>query len=68
MYSVLYSFYFRHCRASTELITIAILRTTLGQYSLTEVTENRENLSVEAMNEIDRVTAAWGIQIERVEM
>lgn len=57
-----------YCRHATELLAIAILRNILGQYTLTDLLTNRESISHAVRREIDKGTAEWGVEVERVEM
>nr|XP_034824552.1 stomatin-2-like [Maniola hyperantus] len=53
---------------ATELLAIAILRNILGQYTLSDLLTNRESIAVAIRNEIDKGTAEWGVEVERVEI
>lgn len=71
--SIHYCFFFfniinYYCRRATELLAIAILRNILGQYTLTDLLTNRVAISQAVSEEIDKGTAEWGVQVERVEM
>ncbi|XP_075970797.1 band 7 protein AGAP004871-like [Anticarsia gemmatalis] len=54
--------------SATELLTIAMLRNILGQYTLTDALKNRELISLKTRLEVDKVATQWGVEIERVEI
>ncbi|CAB3243159.1 unnamed protein product [Arctia plantaginis] len=58
----------QYYRRSTELITIAVLRNVLGQYTLADALTSRQSMSTRTKFEIDAIISDWGIHIERVEI
>ncbi|CAG4977235.1 unnamed protein product [Colias eurytheme] len=56
-----------HKRA-TEILSVALLRNILGQYTLSDLLSNRVLISDALRKEIDKGTAEWGVGVERVEI
>ncbi|VVC93511.1 unnamed protein product [Leptidea sinapis] len=56
-----------HKRA-TELLSVAILRNYLGQYTLAELLSSRVAISDNVKLMIDKGTIEWGVQVQRVEI
>lgn len=53
---------------STRLLAATTLRNVLGQYVLSEVLSQRENIAHLMQVSLDEATDAWGVKVERVEV
>lgn len=53
---------------STRLLASTTLRNILGQNSLAEILSNRDEITTLIREQLDSITDAWGVNVERVEM
>ena len=53
---------------STRLLAQTTLRTMLGTRTLSQILSDREEISGEMLDTLDKATDVWGIKVERVEL
>ncbi|KAF8568599.1 hypothetical protein P879_02309 [Paragonimus westermani] len=53
-------------KTSTELLSVSILRTVIGNYSLAELLTCREEIDARLRRDLDQATEAWGIKVSRL--
>ena len=53
---------------AVEQVSLARLRTLLGQHTLDDILKAQDTISVEMQKSIDIITEPWGVKVERVQM